>query len=195
MKKISFFLSAIILVLSANSQKGSFGLKAGANIYKISGLEDFQGSTARLGLHGGAFYRLPIGSMVYVQPELLYSSEGAKFEEDDFTGKINLNYINVPLMLQLATPGGFFLETGPQAGFLLSAKTKSSDGGQDTEEDIKKNTRSVSFSWGAGAGYWFGNVGLGGRYNFGLSGIPQNSADGSNKSNGFQISLLWRLKK
>ena len=195
MKKCFFFFAAIAFTLFADAQKGSFGLKAGLNIYKISQLDVIEGSTTKVGWHGGAFYRVPLRSLVYLQPELLYSAEGAKFEEADFSAKINLNYINVPLMLQLSTPEGFYLETGPQVGFLLNAKTKYSEGGQDSEEDISEDTKKVMFSWGGGAGYWSGNVGFGARYNFGLSRMQKDAGDGNNKSNGFQVSLLLKLHK
>lgn len=196
MKQAFLFFSALILGLALQAQtRGSFGLKAGANIYTITGDDFGDNTSSKIGFHGGVFYRLPIATMLYLQPEALYSAEGIKSKEAEASANLSLNYLNVPLMLQLAAPGGFFVETGPQVGFLLSAKTKFTLGGQSEEEDIKEDLNAVAFSWSAGAGYMFGNVGLGARYNLGLTRLPKEGNDGNNKSNGFQISLIWRLPK
>jgi hypothetical protein len=198
MKKVlfTFLVFSISLTINAQSDGGSFGLKAGVNLYKISG-EDYDDPIfkRRTALHAGIFYQLPVGTLFRIQPELLYSGEGIKLEDEDIEAKIIFNYLNVPVMFQVHTPIGLFFETGPQVGFLLNAKVKYKEDGDEYEEKMEDEMRKTSFSWGAGAGYMFGNFGIGARYNFGLSKLPKDDDQDDDKSSGFQISLIWRLRK
>ena len=194
MKKLLFFCLLTAGTFSAYAQRSSFGLKAGANFYVVKG-EDYDDiSSRKSGVHAGILYRIPLGALISLQPEVLYSGEGVKLQDDDITGNFRFNYLNVPLMLQV-NAGGFFVETGPQVGFLLSAKGKLTESGQTIELDLKEEMNKVAFSWGAGLGYWFGNIGFNGRYNFGLSRLPKDEEEANDRSSGFQISLLWRLRK
>jgi hypothetical protein len=198
MKKTMLTLAIISFVLTLNAQNnaGSFGLKAGGNFYKITGDDyDDDGFKRRIGLHAGVFYQIPVGTLLRLQPELLYSAEGIRYEDEDAKAKVSINYLNVPVMLQLTTPVGLFFETGPQVGFLLNAKIKGEEDGDEEEIDIKDNMKKTAFAWGAGAGYMFGNFGIAARYNFGLSKIPKDDDEGDDKSSGFQVSLIWRLGK
>ena len=60
--------------------------------------------------------------LVYaIQSEIFYSIQGSKADND----KVSLSYINIPIMVQrYIASSGFYIETGPQLGFLLSAKEK-----------------------------------------------------------------------
>jgi hypothetical protein len=51
------------------------------------------------------------------------------------------------------------------------------------------------FSWGVGAGFITGRIGVGARYNFGISKIPKGDYAPKDKSSGFQVSLIAKLKK
>jgi hypothetical protein len=196
-----FFLSAFIgltVITSAQENRlASFGLKGGANIYTIKG-DDFkeEGFKNQVGFHAGAFYQFPVAELFSIQPEVLYSGEGIRYKDEDLTADIHFKYINVPVMFQFVTPSGLFAETGPQVSFLLSGESKYKEtGGDKYEEDIKEDMKSTSFSWGVGAGYMIKNIGLGARYNFGLSNLPDDKEDGKGKSNGLQISLIWKFAK
>jgi hypothetical protein len=78
--------------------------------------------------------------------------EGAKEEEDDVKLKLNLNYINVPVLLQFNS-SGFIAETGPQLGFLIGAKSKVEFDDEEEEEDIKDEFETINLSWAIGLGY------------------------------------------
>ena len=108
--------------------------------------------------NGGALVNIPVSSQFSVQPEVVYSSEGAKATG----GKISLNYVNIPVLFQYNN-SGFYGELGPQLGILTSAKAKPDDG-DDT--DIKDVLKSTNFSLAIGAGYKLTNrLGFGARYN------------------------------
>ncbi|MFN2458822.1 MAG: porin family protein, partial [Chitinophagaceae bacterium] len=176
----------------------SFGVKAGLNIanIKATGDDDENNGDARIAYHGGVFANIPFG-MLSFQPELVYSAEGTKDEFDGDNYKLKLNYLNIPLMLQYNTAGGFYAETGPQIGFLLSAKTEVETSGDEVEEDVKDQFKSTNFSWGLGVGFKMSSgMGIGARYNFGLSDIADvNDVDDDFKlkSNVIQIGISFPI--
>lgn len=198
MRKIVLLLTAAMVMTAASFAQDAktigFGLKAGAN---FSSLKDkFDGDTEnsdmKVGFHGGAFVNLPIGTTFAIQPELVYSIEGGKEEEGDYTAKANLSYLNIPVMFQY-TASGFYAETGPQIGFLMSAKLKEEEGGQEDETDIKDFMESTNFSWGIGLGYKLpSGLGFGARYNLGLSNLNKDGNDDfSTKANTIQVGLSY----
>ncbi|HVF80800.1 MAG TPA: porin family protein [Flavisolibacter sp.] len=188
MKKSILALAIVAISLGATAQT-TFGLKAGANLanLKFSGGGVSESLDSKIGFHAGGFANIPVSTNFRIQPEAVFSMEGAKDKEDD--SKINLSYINIPVMFQY-TASGFYGETGPQLGLLMSAKAKS-DG---DEEDVKDQLETVNLSWAIGAGYKLSNgLGFGVRYNLGLSNIakPEDSDEGKAKTSVFQIGLTY----
>lgn len=157
------FIAAILFFCSislANAQI-SLGPKAGINISNLSGLSIPDVKTKSLvGFHVGGYVAFRLGAIA-IQPELLYSTQGAKIEDAGSTENIKLNYFNIPVMLKFITNSGLYLETGPQLGFRTSAKFG--------DEDIKETVKSSDFSWDAGIGYQKNGFGLGARYCVGIS--------------------------
>jgi hypothetical protein len=117
---------------------------------------------------------------------VVYSQQGAKGTESgtDFTQ--TADYINIPVLAKYSLPVGVFFETGPQIGFLMSAKVKA--GGQS--ESDKDSFKSTDFSWAIGAGYVIPDVNLGVdvRYNLGLSKIAEG---GTSKNGVFQVGVFY----
>ena len=201
MKKIFLLISIVACTALTKAQdvrKASFGIKGGANLFTIKG-EDFDdgGFKTKIGPHAGIFYQIPVAPLFSIQPELMYSSEGIRYEDEDMKASMHLSYLNLPVMFQFVTPSGFYAETGPQLGFVLKAKSKFEPSlGDKYEEDIEDDINTTPFSWGFGAGYTVGRFGIGGRYNLGLSNLLKEEQTASNyNSTGFQISLLVRLTK
>ena len=186
MKSTLLSIALLLLISYAHSQQ-SFGIKAGANFFKLNGETDDEGAfKTKTAYHAGIYYRIPFNQYFRLQAELLYSAEGVKVEIDDLKGNVNLNYLNIPLMLQITNRSGFYGETGPQIGFLMSAKAKYTEDGEDYTEDMKDGTNTTAFSWGFGGGYMKDKFGVGVRYNLGLSRIPKEEDAGDDKSSGFQ---------
>lgn len=199
MKKIILIAVVLITALASKAQI-KFGVKAGANFYSITGadadangLDVEEGRKTKIGIAGGLLVNIPVSSMFSVQPELLYSMEGNKQEIGDVKASINLSYLNIPIMAQLNTTSGFYAETGPQIGFLMSAKTKYDDGTVEDEEDVKDELKSIGFSWALGAGYKMKcGFGFGARYNFGLSTLDDDSTDPLKvMSSGFHVGVFY----
>src|SRR5687768_3608539 len=117
------------------------GVKLGANFATVNG--DVIGEKSpRVGLVFGAFLTVPKAPIAF-QPEVLYSMQGVKFEEDDgteFTAAID--EVQIPLLLRIgASSGGGYLLFGPSIGFVTSAKIKVSD--EEDEEDFKDELKST----------------------------------------------------
>ena len=110
--------------------------------------------------------------LVYaIQSEIFYSIQGSKADND----KVSLSYINIPIMVQrYIASSGFYIETGPQLGFLLSAKEKAAG----IETNIKSQLKKIDFSWNVRLGYKFNSgIGINARYGLGLTTINSTGYD------------------
>ncbi|MDO6433483.1 porin family protein [Flavitalea sp. BT771] len=194
-KPVTIFLVVCSLALTGKAQV-QLGVKGGLNISEMltsgnpitlvegnaQNMRYFPNTT----VHGGVFLSLPLGKKWVFQPELVYSSQGATARpEKDYlvsaTEDYRLGYLNLPLLIKYKLPVGFFVETGPQVGFLLSAKTNETMVGDvnTVRYNIKNQLKSTDLSWTLGAGYCSPfNVGFDVRYNLGLSNINQATAEG-----------------
>ena len=184
MKKI--FLLAMVLALFATGSllaQVSGGVKAGLNLADLTG--DVSDVKMKVGYHFGGFINLDLTEQLSLQPELLFNAVGAS--EDGGDGKININYISVPVMV-LYSFGNVNIQAGPQIGFLLSAKRK--DNGED--EDIKDLFKSTDFGFNLGLGADFGKLNASARYCIGLSNIGDDE-DVEIKNGVFQIALGLKL--
>ena len=180
MKKIILAAVAVFALGSANAQDVKFGVKGGLNMSTTS--ED--GASSLLAFHLGGFAELKVNDKFAVQPELLYSAQGAKFDGFNY----NLNYINVPVMAKYYVADAFSIEAGPQIGFLMSAKV---DG-----VDFKEFCKTTDFGLNLGAGYNLNeNMSLGLRYSMGLSEIEKEVAvgDSGSKNSSFQLSFGYKF--
>ena len=191
MKKIALVILAGISIGSAKAQI-QYGVKAGANFasMKIHPSVDGLSLGSKTDFNGGVFVGIPLVAGLSIQPEAYYSGEGSKVSGEG-TGKYNLGYIDVPVLVKYKHETGLFAETGPQIGFLLSAKAKA-DGGQS--EDVKSSFKSTNFGWAFGVGYQLPVLPLGidVRYNLGLSNIASGATDGSSlKTTTFQVGLFY----
>jgi Outer membrane protein beta-barrel domain len=187
MKKILLLIFATSSIVFVRAQV-QFGVKAGYNLTTLTGSRT-TGFDSKSGFSGGVLAAVPLFNSFYLQPEIVYSGQGSSFT--DGSQKINLNYdyLNVPVLFKYQNPNGLFAETGPQVGFLLSAKGKQNG----ITEDIKDFTQSVDFSWAFGLGYKIPNINLGIdiRYNLGLTNTAKDLGDETAKNSVFQFGLFY----
>lgn len=185
MKKIfSIVATSLFMLLSVAAQEVHFGIKAGVNVSSVD-ITNGDDYNSKAGLHVGGLAHIHISQHFALQPELIYSMQGGKVENVN----LKLNYINIPLLAQYMINDGFRLQTGPQLGFLLSAKSKVGD----VERSVKDDLSSIDFSWVFGAGYLFpSGVGIDARYNHGISNISDNTTYKS-KNRVFQFGLFYQF--
>lgn len=191
MKK-AFLFTIVILSLTSiiNAQEIQFGAKAGLNFANLSG--DFSDISGRTSFHLGATAELEILEEFSIQPELLFSSQGAKDENQTLIA----NYLHLPIMGKYLVTDKLSVEVGPQIGYLLSATIdngQSDAGGGNTigttvvmlsavsaqrpREDVKEFANDFDFGVNLGLGYKIDDkFHVSARYNIGLT-------DGDNIAN------------
>lgn len=161
MKNLCILLLICGMGHTAVSQNFYFGIKGGLNLTTLSG--DTAGLDSRTAIHFGLMSEFIITEKFSVQPELLYSGQGARADGES----LKLDYLILPIMGKYYIADGLSLEVGPQFGLLLSAKTEF-DGEDDL--DIKDEFRDFDFGVNFGLGYKLQNgLNFGLRYNLGIS--------------------------
>ena len=160
MRKIALLIALTIFGLTqANAQ--NFGFKGGYNYSSFNG--DVAKDNTLKGLSGfyvGALLELPLGDVISLQPEVIYSRQGAAWEKDynvPILGKgslkndLRLDYLNIPVMAKVNL-GPLFLQGGVQFGFLVGKpETSSTVNGLRVTEQVDKDAYA-SFDFGVGAG-------------------------------------------
>lgn len=190
----AILLAALCLFAFTALAQPSVGLKAGANYTGISGYN----GDKQINFHAGLFVQACISDKWSFQPELLYSREGQDYriEADEtheaISGKIQLSYASLPLMLRYHFKPGLFAEAGPQLGILVAAQSK----GVGTDDmNVKRSFSNTQFAFNLGAGFAINDrIGIYGRYAFGISDIIPDT-DQSNNTSVAQLGISFRLSK
>jgi len=185
MKKI-IFLPLLLVVGMVNAQL-QFGLKGGVNISNFTG-GDFQNieKSPYVAWHAGGLLRIKFDHLV-LQPEVLFSTQGAKLDDGTTEENYEITYVNIPIMLQWQFKGSFYVEAGPQVGFKVSEDIPNSA--------IDEFAKSTDLSIGVGLGFLKSKgLGIGGRYTVGVSKVGEfDSAniDPDFKNGVIQFSLIF----
>ena len=183
-------IAALMITGTAMAQHNNFGIKGGLNAYTIYS-DDNSSADTKIGFHLGLISHIHLGNQFAIQPELIYSTQGSQYTIGSTTAKLNLNYVNVPLLFQYMFDNGFRLMAGPQVGFLVSAKTEI----DNTKTDVKDNLKKIELAFGIGASYVHPPSGFGvdARYNFGLNNI--NDVGSVNSYNrGLQVGVFYLFR-
>jgi hypothetical protein len=172
MKKTIIVLSAIFICTFVSAQKTKqdegikLGIKGGLNVASLMG--DVEDLGIRTSIHAGLVAEIIVSDNFSIQPELLYSGQGATY-----TGstpgflRYKLDYITLPVLAKFPIASNLSLETGPQVGFLISAKQKTNDSNAKIP-----NAKTIDFGLNAGLNYELNNgVFFQARYNLGLTDI------------------------
>ncbi len=177
-------------------------------------------NSQKLGFHAGAFVNIPISKQFSLQPEVLYNQMGARdvaYSTETTTGdttvktkgenKVTMNYISVPLMLQMRPVDNFYIEAGPEFSYFINGKTKgeatvsSTTGGvtttttQSHSEDLNKDDiNKYNIGLGLGLGYDItNNIGISARYTNSLTKIDKSRPAAENNNRVFQLGLNYKF--
>jgi len=139
MKRIIVALLIILSIFSvANAQTFTFGIKAGANINKLTG-EAFSNEFS-FGYHAGIFGTIGMGKHWALQPEVLFSqvnidtanSTTAIYNPDlNKLSQIQMSYLSIPLLLEFKLSKAIALQAGPQYSILLNQNESLVQNGKD----------------------------------------------------------------
>ena len=217
----NLFLIFSALTLTTHAQNVQFGVKAGLGFSELmtsgSPKTIVEGNTQTMRYYpittftGGAFASVLFGKKWSLQPEVVYSLQGAtgRPEQDYYvtaTEDYRLSYLNVPVLVKYKLPLAFFVETGPQLGLLLSGKVNETLVGSTStvHYDIKSQLKSTDLSWAFGLGYCSPfNIGFDVRYNLGLENVNQATSGSSSapipagtlKNSMFQLGAFYIFGK
>lgn len=196
MKNLLLSSAFILTLCSAAFAQVEFGLKVGPLLsrnYVSVGDTIAEFSDAKISFLAGGFIRMPIGSGLGIQAELLFSRKGNKSR--------NFDYVSMPLMLQYEFFPNLRAEAGAEVGYLLGID----DGIFRGIFEKYPFNRRLDVGLNAGLSYHFLdrlNVGL--RYNLGVYdifrvdttsvfGFPSDY-DLDVKNHTLQLSVGYRLK-
>ncbi|OQP39860.1 hypothetical protein A4H97_16705 [Niastella yeongjuensis] len=192
LKSLALLTIASTLTSISFAQGFHIGAKAGANIFKVDGTamkDEFN-----FGYNLGAFAELNFSETVGIQPEVMWNQTNYRTGDhfgsiyphgvDDVKGK--LNYLSIPVLLNISPAKFLTLQAGPQFGILLNHDKTLVDNGQDA---FKKG----DFSMLGGVQLNIGSLKLGGRYVVGLANINDIDNKDKWKNQGFQVYLGTRI--
>lgn len=194
MKRNAFVLSVVLMsaMLHTQAQGFHFGIKAGANLFKVAGQSFSQ--QFKFGYNVGVFSELNFTSNWGIQPELLFNQTnyrtGTQFSSiypdgvNDVQGK--LSYLTIPVLLSFRPIPLLSLQAGPQFGILVNQDQHLVDNGKDA---FKKG----DFSLVGGAQLNLASIKVGARYVVGLNNINDLQNQTSWKNQGWQVYAGFRL--
>lgn len=187
MKKILFAFVFVLGSFAVAQAQSGVGVRVGANFSNLEGdLRNESRYQNKVGFHGGLTYGIDvIDNFFFIQPELLYSTKGFKYEDTEIDvpgvglverdGKMNYSYIDLPVLAKIKA-GPIYFEAGPQASYLLNVENKIQESlngdpysSSTTERDID-GLKRFEIGYAAGVGFATNSgISLGIRYNGSLT--------------------------
>lgn len=203
MKKL--ILSAAMLIAVGFTAKAQdktattgfrYGVKAGLNLASLTNSPS--DANSRVSFHAGVVAEFKIAQNFSIQPELLYSEQGLKYDFEDsgirYKSTWKFNYLNLPVLAKYYVMEGLSIEAGPQIGYRLSAKIKAkADGVGSGVVDMKDSTKAIDFGLAGGVAYDLPiGVFFQARYIAGISKVNDDN-DGKVKNGVFQVSVGYKF--
>ncbi|REE24429.1 outer membrane protein with beta-barrel domain [Winogradskyella pacifica] len=167
-----FFMFSYATII-AQDKIANFGIKGGINYGKYTPNQNLRDYNYQVGFYIGGFYKIEITDKMKFQPELLFALQGSKINTKDnpitdfngnplpYTGTFDFEYqvyeftISIPLPIKLYFSEAFYMESGPQFGFIIDRNLQSSQillDGNDSSF-IKKGNANFDFGVCLGTGY------------------------------------------
>jgi hypothetical protein len=183
MKK-TILIASLLLGITTISQAQSIrlGVKGGINYANQNGTDitinstNYNNADAITSYHAGLVAEIKLFNFLAIQPELLYSTQGATYKNATQEFKNELGYISIPVVAKIYLSKSLSLEAGPQASFLLSERNKFD----------YKESETFEFAGVVGLGLNITkNLFLQARYGLGLT---EASKDAQTKNSTFQLS-------
>jgi len=178
----------------------SFGLKIGVNSSIITDDDDL--AKSKIGVVGGAFGKIKLGTDLGLSAELLYSMQGCEFKYGGIlvgslsSAELNLDYLNIPILINWYVPGveGLTVKGGLQPAFLLSSKVNynyvgGTSIGLDASDLFKFETLDIAIPLGVSYELDFGLL-FDARYNIGITDVLK---DAKGKNRVFQFTVGYRF--
>jgi len=200
------FIFAIAAFVSLNADDANAqmraGIKGGLNVSNLY-LDDVDDENARYGFNVGVYGQVFSTETFAIQPELLYSTKGAKAEYGgliDQTVKFNLNYLDLPVLAVFKLGDAAEIHVGPYVSYLLHSNVSTSGDLGSASDDIDRDElHAFDFGLVGGLGLNFGPMQVGARYNLGLTKIANSDVSramiGDAKNSCAQLYLAFNINQ
>lgn len=186
MKKAIFAaLLVFAAITSSSAQVVQFGVKGGVNFSNFSGGPSGIDYKSKTGFHAGAFAEIKLLPNFSLQPEALFTSQGAASDVDG-VDDFNLDYISVPVLAKFyLITDRLSIEAGPQFSFLVDDSADVLNEFGEVTDSYKP--KSFDFAVAGGLGLKIaGGLSAHARYTIGLTEI---SKEAEAKNAVFQVGL------
>jgi hypothetical protein len=183
----SFALSCIaftnVQAQSTISRQPTFGIKGGMNFSTLFSDDNANEDNMLTGFNAGLFAKFPISDQVAIQPEVYYTTKGAKMTYDgliDGESKFKLNYIEVPVLAVINLTDHFNVHAGPYAAYMVSGKISNDTNVGSSDTDLDTNDfKRFEAGIAAGVGVDLEVLSFGVRYNYGLTKVGKERTIGA----------------
>ena len=186
-------LTALVSVLGATEARAQDrgGVRFGYNAATLSTDETGFDPKVRSGLVVGLFGVLPVNSTFAVQPEFIYSQQGAKVEDGSDKATLKIDYVQIPVLgrIRLGASSPAFLLVGPSFGFRTRAESDFNGETQSFKDEVKGNDVGLV----TGIAVYSGMFVIDGRYTWGLMNIDDTGEIGTTKNRVFSVSAGIRF--
>ncbi len=182
------------MAVSAQNDEGEFSLmpKVGINIADHRNDAEMK-SFVRMA--GGLEIEYGVNDNVGLSAGLLYSAQGSQMKEKNL--KINLDYINVPLLVHFYPVKGLALKAGAQLGFITRKKMLLDNSRIDLDMLMQllgiSAFNNFDLSIPVGISYEIERFVIDARYNFGLTDVYKDDSDHT-KNSVFQFTLGYKFE-
>jgi len=136
---VAILLFSLTYATAQNREKISFGILGGVNFQNLNE-KDYNGDKLEnkllTGYHFGVNVQIPIVPEFYFQPGVLFSTKGAKNDDNTLKTSTHLSYIEMPLNFVykgLLGNGYVFIGLGPYIGYAVGGNVKY-DGGENESQ-------------------------------------------------------------
>ena len=192
------------LLASAQAEAGTLTLKplVGMNLANVTKLD---GNSTKVGIAAGAELEYMLSDNFSLSAGAIYSQQGTKFdwsyEDEKANFKLNMDYINVPILANYYVAKGFAIKAGIQAGFKANAKCKLDMDTQVMEDIVNEYinpytkaledaVKGFELSIPVGLSYEISDFVIDARYNFGVTKV----LDGDDcKNSVFQFTVGYKF--
>lgn len=170
MKKIIFFFSLLVTFQLSAQQKFAIGIKVGQNLSSVNNVYVDRHAAS---YHIGATVHLGITKAISIVPEVILSQTKLEAGPNPLDFSVNsitdpetyhLNYLAIPVLLQVKPFKGLLLQAGPQYSILIDQK-------KDGIENASLAFKSGEFAFVGGAKVDLGGFFLYGRYVIGMENV------------------------
>ena len=192
MKKLLLFAILHVCFYAGAQEKFGIGIKVGQNFSSVNSVAVDRHSAS---YHGGVAFQIGLTSKISLVPEVLLSQTKLatnpsivdvlgdnKFKPETY----HLNYLMVPLLVQVKPFSGLLLQAGPQYGILIDQK-------KDGIENAQLAFKQGEFSFVGGAKVDLGGFFVYGRYVIGLQDINELQDQAKWKTTQWQLGIGMNL--